>query len=337
MLHYYDTAPGFHAITVGRNVWPAGEWHMVTATKDAAGHKLYLDSVLKASDTNTKDDNYANTRNIGLGARVWTSPRVEFFNGVLDDVRIYNRALAADEIKQVMRGDPLIAWNPQPASNTTLDIRDATTLTWSAGNTAVKHDVYLGQNKVAVRAADATSPLYQGRLSTTSFSLAGLVAFGGGTYYWRIDEVEADGKTIHPGVVWSFTIPAYLIVDDFESYNDDAQPYLQHVDRRPYRSARAAPRSATAAAPFAERTIVHGGRQSMPMDYNNVKSPFYSEATQTFSSLQNWTGYDANALSIWFRGRPATAPLVVTAPGQYKIGSNSTDVLGHGRQLPLLL
>ena len=27
----------------------------------------------------------------------------------------------------------------------------------------------------------------------------------GQTYYWRVDEVEADGETIYTGVVWSFT------------------------------------------------------------------------------------------------------------------------------------
>jgi hypothetical protein len=35
-----------------------------------------------------------------------------------------------------------------------------------------------------------------------------------------------------------------------------------------------------------------------------------------------------NTLSLWFRGRPATAALVETAPGQVKIGSNTTDVWG---------
>jgi len=28
----------------------------------------------------------------------------------------------------------------------------------------------------------------------------------GKTYYWRVDEVEADGTTKHTGDVWSFTV-----------------------------------------------------------------------------------------------------------------------------------
>ncbi|MCL5279596.1 MAG: LamG domain-containing protein [Planctomycetes bacterium] len=326
-LHYYDTAPGFHAVRVGQTVWRADEWHMVTATKDAAGHKIYLDGVLKGSDTNTRDDNYNTTRMISLGARGWTNPKIAFFNGTLDDVRVYNRALSVDEIKQIMRGDPLIAWNPSPKSGTTVDFRDIADLSWSAGDTAAQHDVYFGQDKDAVKAADATSPLYQGRQTATSFAVAAKVEIGGGAYYWRVDEVEADGTMIHKGVVWSFTIPAYLIVDEFESYTDTdgERIYQTWIDGWTNGTGSTV---GNVQAPFAEQTIVHSGRQSMPMDYNNLKSPFYSEAELDFAPLQDWTVADVNALSLWFRGRPANPTVAETAAGQYKIGACSNDIWG---------
>jgi hypothetical protein len=66
----------------------------------------------------------------------------------------------------------------------------------------------------------------------------------------------------------------------------------------------------------------------MPMDYNNIKSPFYSEAELDFAPLQNWLVGDVNTLSLWFRGRPATAAFTETTPGQVKFGSNSPDVWG---------
>ena len=37
---------------------------------------------------------------------------------------------------------------------------------------------------------------------------AGLLEYGK-TYYWRVDEVRADGTTVDPGVLWSFTIEPY--------------------------------------------------------------------------------------------------------------------------------
>ncbi len=43
--------------------------------------------------------------------------------------------------------------------------------------------------------------------------------------------------------------------------------------------------------PFAECTIVHGGRQSMPLDCNNVNLPYYSEAYREFSPRQDWTAH----------------------------------------------
>jgi hypothetical protein len=55
-------------------------------------------------------------------------------------------------------------------------------------------------------------------------------------------------------------------------------------------------------APFAEQVIVHGGSQSMPLDYNNINEPYYSEAQFAFDSAQDWTADGAEALVLWVRG-----------------------------------
>ena len=39
------------------------------------------------------------------------------------------------------------------------------------------------------------------------------------TYYWRIDEVEPDGTTIHKGDVWSLMVSSMYPVEDFETGN----------------------------------------------------------------------------------------------------------------------
>jgi len=79
------------------------------------------------------------------------------------------------------------------------------TLSWTAGATAVKHDVYFGTDFDDVKDATASEPPvdpYKGRQTDASYEVNDLVP--GTTYYWRIDEVEADGTTIHKGHVWSF-------------------------------------------------------------------------------------------------------------------------------------
>ena len=70
-------------------------------------------------------------------------------------------------------------------------------LQWMAGETAKWHDVYLGTNPMPGPAE------YKGRQGYLVYWFGVLTP--GTTYYWRIDEVEADGVTIHAGDVWSFT------------------------------------------------------------------------------------------------------------------------------------
>ena len=159
------------------------------------------------------------------------------------------------------------------------------------------------RTKTPCRAPSATSPLYQGRPTGTSLDLAGLVEFGGGNYFWRIDEVEADNVTIHKGLVWSFTIPGYLIVDDFESY-DDAAHRIYDTWTDGYTDGKSNSIVGNWQAPFAERTIIHGGKQSMPMDYNNIVAPYFSEASLELAPVQDWTGNGVTDLSLWYRGYP---------------------------------
>jgi len=80
-------------------------------------------------------------------------------------------------------------------------------------------------------------------------------------------------------------------------------------------------------APFAETRIVHSGRQSMPMDYNNVNSPFYSEAERTFDPVQDWTVNGATDLTLYVQGNAAA--FVETSAGQYQISANSGDIWGN--------
>ena len=85
------------------------------------------------------------------------------------------------------------------------------TLTWTAGDFAVSHDVYIGDNfdDVDTGAGDT----FRGNQVSTFFTVGfpgfpypdGLVP--GTTYYWRIDEVnEADPNSPWKGNVWSFSV-----------------------------------------------------------------------------------------------------------------------------------
>ena len=241
------------------------------------------------------------------------------FNGVMDDVRLYNKALTQVEIMETMRGNPLLAAIPNPANGSTLSIIEAIPLNWSPGEKASQHDVYFGTDKDTVTNADSSDTIgvYRGRQSATSYNPPEGVEWGSGPYYWRIDEYNTD-NSISIGTIWSFSVADYLVVDDFESYND-----LNPEDPESNRIFNAwldgfdAPTSngsivGYTASPFAEHTIVHGGFQSMPFSYNN--SAGKSEATLTLTYPRDWTEEGVGVLSLWFRGDASnTAELMYVA------------------------
>jgi streptogramin lyase len=127
---------------------------------------------------------------------------IEFDNTSLGT---YNR-LGLDNVRlNLIQVNPRsLASEPKPA-NGSANV-SASLFQWTAGVTAAFHDVYLGTNPT-LGPED-----YQGRMEFTIYWHApGLKPDT--TYYWRVDEVEADGTTTYTGNVWSFisaheTIPS---------------------------------------------------------------------------------------------------------------------------------
>jgi len=136
------------------------------------------------------------------------------FQGFLDDVRIFNEALPAGQIQAIMQGGGAtypFAYGPDPADGDLL-ADTWTNLSWRAGDFAVSHDVYIGDNFDDVNAgAEGT---FQGNQAET-FLVVGFPGFPipdglapGTTYYWRIDEVnDTEPNSPWKGEVWSFSIP----------------------------------------------------------------------------------------------------------------------------------
>jgi len=213
---------------------------------------------------------------------------------------------------------PLTAYDPVPAdgSNTA---GLAPNLTWTAGKPPVQtHHLYFADTLAAVEegAADAD----QGELADPNFAPGALDPLT--TYYWRVDEVGA-GNAVQTGPVWNFTTA--LTVDDMESYTDEegSRIYETWIDGWTNDTGSTV---GYIQAPFAEQTIVHGDSgQSMPLDYNNVNAPFYSEAEQEFSSTRDWTANGVDTLVLYVRTLAGSeaAPLYV----ELKDSSNKTGLV----------
>ncbi len=297
-----------------------GKWHHAVAMRTGGSGSIYVDGALAASDSGTLR-NLDGTIQTAVGADIRDS--VSYFNGVIDDVRIYTKALTPEEIKQAMRGDPLLAWNPSPINGSVPDIDGAIPLSWQAGDKAAQHDVYLGTDETAVKNADAsdTTGIYRTRQAATTYTPLEALQWGQ-TYYWRIDEVNTDA-TITTGKVWTFTVASYLIPDDFETYDDycnrifyawkDGWGHSADPDCGIAASGGNGTGSTVGnlSAPFAEQTIVHGGIQSMPFEYDNsgaTGKARYSEAQREWAVPQDWTKGNVKALTLWFHGETGNTP-----------------------------
>ena len=190
------------------------EWHHVAVTLafETSGDndtlKFYVDGDLsKGLEVDTINVNLhagpAADFIVTLGARGG------FYDGLIDDVAIFDRALTDAEVVTVMAGrSNELASGASPADGATDVLRD-TTLNWNAGEFAATHDVYFGTTFEDVNDGIAGTLVSQGQ-SDTSYD-AGVLAFGQ-TYYWRVDEVNsAPDRTVFKGDVWSFTAEPYSI------------------------------------------------------------------------------------------------------------------------------
>jgi len=211
---------------------------------------------------------------------------------------------------------PAQARAPQPALAAS-GVRVDNSLDWRSGRDVTSEQVYFSTDKAAV----ANGTVAAQTVGSHGFA-PGALDFGT-TYYWKVDEV---GTATYPGALWSFTTQEYAAVEDFESYTDNegSRIYETWVDGWTNGTGSVV---GYLQAPFAETTVVHGGSQAMPFEYNNIKTPYYSEAQRTFDTPQDWTVRGADTLSLWIKGNPAK--FVETAPGQYQVSSNSADVWGN--------
>jgi hypothetical protein len=230
--------------------------------------------------------------------------------------------------------EPLNAIGAKPANRAT-GVTQTPTLRWKAGLQAESHEVYFGTDEAVVANATKASPEYKGdkALGDESFEPGKLPWES--TFFWRIDEVAA-GNPDSPwiGAVWSFTTADFLIVDDFEEYTDNdaaGEAIWQHwidgfgVNTNGSQVGYVLP-------PYAEQTIVHGGRQSMPLFFDNTAGVTNSEAELKLGSPpRDWTEGGVAILSLWFHGQPGSVGSFTEGPvGTFTMTGSGTDIWNVG-------
>jgi len=217
---------------------------------------------------------------------------------------------------------PVVAIEPNPDSGATdIDV-DNVTLSWRAGREAASHDVYFSDSNQAV--IDGNTPVVS--VSEASYDTGELQL--NQNYYWKIVEVnEAETPTNWEGDVWNLTTREFLVVDDFEDYNNSSphRVFQRWIDGIGYSADEffpvENPGNGSGAAlghdiwsydsphydgSIMETAIVHGGAQSVPLYYDNSTAN-YSEATVNVTDLaigQDWIKHGIKTLSLCFYGDP---------------------------------
>jgi hypothetical protein len=210
----------------GGPVWitdlPAGEmvdgqWHMYTITSSAMdGGTIYIDGKVMNTNPNYRGDLVNLVDKINIGRRAFDNDVGRYFgstdpdDGLLDDLRIYDHALSAEEVALVMSGANLVfarAANPKP--NGKEFVSEHVVLSWTPGEEngnvkPVSHDVFFGTDFDAVRTVtDGTNPNIQYfHTDVNSIDLDPLTP--GTTYYWRVDAIY--DVNAYTGGIWSFTV-----------------------------------------------------------------------------------------------------------------------------------
>ena len=224
---------------------------------------------------------------------------------------------------------PIWAREPSPDSGATdADVNAA--LSFRAGREAATHDMYLSTDEQAV--IDGIAPV----VTVTEPSYASSLDLAS-TYYWRVDEMnDAETPATWQGDLWNFTTQEYLVVDDFESYNDipageegSNLVYVAWVDGFDNPSANGSTMGYVTAESL-ETDNVHDGSKSVPLAYNNTSAGI-SEVVRTFTPAQDWTAHGVKTLSLWFAGDGTNVP------GQLYVKVNGVQVNYDGDAANLTL
>jgi hypothetical protein len=193
-------------------------WYHLAATYDGEDLKAYKDGVLITDKTDPSGDADSGPATLKFGRHATTTDA--FFTGAVDDVCVYAYPLKEGNIKALFAGEepsaikaravadpprllqasPAEAAEPSPQDGSQRAAMNRLVLTWKPGTGSTAHNVYFGTDPAGLQSlgkiADAKARL--SRLADQT------------PYYWRVDEVQADGSVVK-GPVWNFTTGSGLL------------------------------------------------------------------------------------------------------------------------------
>jgi hypothetical protein len=84
------------------------EWHHVLGTWDGTNKKLYIDGKLDITEAGSGGDISSTTVGLNIGVRKNAGVPQNYFNGQIDEIKLYNYAQTASQVKQQYNGGSAI-------------------------------------------------------------------------------------------------------------------------------------------------------------------------------------------------------------------------------------
>ncbi len=168
------------------------------------------------------------------------------------------------------------AVNPSPADGAeNVDVN--TELTWLEAEFATSRDLWFGKKGAMekIEPAPAGSSFDPGTLEL------------GQSYEWRVDQIGPSGTVT--GRTWTFTAADCISVEDFQSYADNEAIRAEWIEN-------------IADFDYVFVATDSVGNNSMRFEFQNQYEPYFTEATRTFDSPQDWTVQAVEAVSLTFIG-----------------------------------
>jgi len=143
---------------------------------------------------------------VGASGETNEAGRLKHFTGAISRLRLLPRALSQAELRQ--SAGLTTAFSPEPKDATATESLKVP-LRWQAGASEVSEFVvYVGGDRSAV---EAGKPELAKRVKAREFEKSDLKV--GESYFWRVDQLDAKGRVIAPGLVWSFTADSGLAMN----------------------------------------------------------------------------------------------------------------------------
>jgi hypothetical protein len=235
---------------------------------------------------------------------------------------------------------PLSAREMNPADDST-NVDPGVILSWRSGREAETHEVYFGTNPGNLSQVDILTGAPYADYDTTEQNLQ-----IGQTYFWQVKEVNMlEIPTTWDSDIQSFSTPEFLVVEDFESYNNNSphlifESWFDGFDYNGQGPAGNENGNGTGAVvghdiwdiegphyeqSLMETVIVNGGSQSMPMYYDNSVRV---RTDRNFSPAQDWTQSGITTLLVHFYGITGNTGQLYVNIGNTKIPytGDSSDI-----------